>query len=339
MQIFVFELDDWEKGAFDSLRADNALELISQPLTPANVSEYADAEIISPFLYSKLDHGVLDEVPNLKLIATRSTGYNHIDLDYCNDRGIAVANVPSYGVNTVAEHVFALLLTLSHKIDEAIDRTRKGDFSPQGLRGFDLRGRTMGVIGTGDIGQHVARIARGFDMPVIAFDVKPDYEAAESLGYEYVDMDELLSKSDVISLHVPLNEKTRHLIDAEAFAKMKRGVVLMNTARGQIVDTKALMRALADGIVAGAGLDVLSEEPTIREEAELLRSVYTRDRDLDVLLADHVLIRLRNVIVTPHSAFNTTEAVQRILDTTRENIEGFLRGEPVNVVNEVPTGV
>lgn len=339
MHIFVFELDEWEKGAFDSLRADNALELISQPLTPANVSEYADAGIISPFLYSKLDHDVLDEMPNLKLIATRSTGYNHIDLDYCNDRGIAVANVPSYGVNTVAEHVFALLLTLSHKIDEAIDRTRKGDFSPQGLRGFDLLGRTMGIVGTGDIGRHVARISRGFGMPVVAFDVKPDYEAAESLGFEYVDLDELLSKSDIISLHVPLNDKTRHLINAEAFGKMKRGVVLINTARGQIIDTKALMRALADGIVAGAGLDVLSEEPTIREEAELLRSVYTRDRDLDVLLADHVLIRLRNVIVTPHSAFNTTEAVGRILDTTRENIEGFLHGEPVNVVNEVPTGV
>jgi D-lactate dehydrogenase len=192
----------------------------------------------------------------------------------------------------------------------------------------------MGVIGTGEIGQNVIKIARGFSMKVLAFDVAPDEEAAERLGYEYVSFDDLLARSDVISLHVPGNEKTQHLIDADAFAKMKDGAVLINTARGQIVHNQALVRALAEGKIAAAGLDVLPEEPVIREEAELLRSVYERKHDLDALLADSVLMRLRNVVVTPHSAFNTREAVDRILDTTAGNIRCFLRGEPQNTVGD-----
>jgi D-lactate dehydrogenase len=339
VKITVFELEDWERSAFEPLDSgDNELELLADPLSVDNATEYADAEVISTFIYSRLDRPVLEKLDHLKLIATRSTGYDHIDLDYCAERGIAVANVPTYGENTVAEHVFGLLLVLSHKLDQAIDRTRKGDFSPRGLQGFDLQGRTMGVIGTGNIGQHVARIARGFEMCVVAFDVKPDPEAADRLGFEYVEFDELLRRSDVISLHVPLNDKTRNLISHEQFERMKPGVVIINTSRGSVVDARALIRALAEGKVAGAGIDVLAEEPVIREEAELLRSVYERSHDLEALLADHVLIRLRNVVVTPHSAFNTREAVGRILDTTVENISACLRGEALNVVNDVPVG-
>jgi len=333
MKIVIFELEDWERGAFEPLAVDHDVKLLAEPLTRDRASEYADADIVSTFIYSSLDRPVLEQLPELKLIATRSTGFDHIDLDHCEQNDIVVANVPDYGDNTVAEHVFALLLTLSHKMEAAIDRTRKGDFSPRGLQGFDLEGKTFGVIGTGRIGRHAIRIARGFAMDVVAFDVQPDEEAARELDFEYVEMDELLARSDVISLHVPASPKTRHLLSDKEFDKMKKGVVIINTSRGAVINNQALVRGLAEGKVRGAGLDVLPEEPVIREEAELLRSVYQRKHNLEALLADHVLIRLRNVVVTPHSAFNTREAVSRILETTVSNIEAFLGGEPRNQVN------
>jgi D-lactate dehydrogenase len=335
MKIAVFELDDWEREAFEHLREEHDVTLLSAPLSGDTVTECGDAEVISTFIYSRLDQALLEQLPNLKLIATRSTGVDHIALDYCQHNDIAVCNVPTYGENTVAEHVFGLLLTISHRLEEAIDRTRKGDFSPRGLRGFDLEGRTFGVIGTGSIGLHTIRIACGFGMKVLAFDVQPHEQAARDLGFEYVEFDELLRRADVISLHVPSTSQTHHLLSHEQFDLMKTGVVIINTSRGDVIDNGALIRALAEGKVRGAGLDVLPEEPVIREEAELLRSVYQRKHNLEALLADHVLIRLRSVAVTPHSAFNTREAVSRILQTTVDNVESYLRGEARNVVNEV----
>ncbi len=334
MKITIFELEDWERQAFEELGSQHEIELLSSPLSVKNATGYADTEAISTFIYSRLDRHVLQQLPHLKLIATRSTGVDHIDLDYCEQHDVAVCNVPTYGDNTVAEHVFALLLTLSHRMDQAIDRTRKGDFSPRGLQGFDLEGKTFGVIGTGNIGRHTIRIARGFGMEVIAYDVQPDSQAAAELDFTYVEMDELLRRADVISLHVPSTPKTRHLLSHEQFEQMKQCAIILNTSRGDIIDSQALVRALAEGKVCGAGLDVLPEEPVIREEAELLRSVYERKHNLESLLADHVLIRLRNVVVTPHSAFNTREAVSRILETTVDNIESYIRGEGRNVVNQ-----
>jgi D-lactate dehydrogenase len=288
---------------------------------------------VSGFVYSKFSKDILQQLDDLKLIVTRSTGFDHIPLGVCRERGVTVCNVPTYGSHTVAEHVFGLLLTISHRLEQAIDRTRKGDFTPRGLQGFDLRGRTMGIIGTGGIGRETARIAKGFGMDVLAHDIQPDEQAARQLGFRYVGLDELLSASDVISVHVPANEKTRHLLSGEEFEKMKDGAVLINTARGDIVDTRALVRALAEQKLSAAGLDVLPEEPVIREEAELLRSVYEERHNLHTLLANHVLVHMRNVVVTPHSAFNTREAVQRILDTTVENIRAFAAGEPQNAVS------
>lgn len=333
MKITVFELEQWERGAFETLAKGNDLNLLDRPLNAKTAADHAEAEAVSTFIYSRLDRAVLEQLPRLKLIATRSTGVDHIDLDYCEQHDVAVCNVPTYGDNTVAEHVFALLLTLSHKMDQAIDRTRKGDFSPRGLQGFDLEGKTFGVVGTGNIGRHVIRIAKGFGMEVVAYDVKPNSEAAAQLGFAYVDFDELLSRADVISLHVPATPQTRHLLSDEQFDRMKPCAVIINTSRGNVIDSQALIRGLAEGKVCGAGLDVLPEEPVIREEAELLRSVYERKHNLDALLADHVLIRLRNVVVTPHSAFNTREAVSRILETTVDNIESYIQGEGRNIVN------
>jgi len=332
MKTIIFEVEPWEYQTFQQLSDEHEVEFVQQPLTPENASQYVDAEVISTFIYSDLSADVLKNFQHLQLIATRSTGFDHIDADCCQKQGIKVCNVPTYGENTVAEHVFGLLLAISHKLTQATDRTRKGDFSLEGLRGFDLRGKTLGVIGTGNIGQCVIEIAKGFRMEVVAFDVKPSDELASRLEFRYAEMKEVLSTADVITLHVPANEKTYHLISTEQFDQMKDGVVLINTSRGSLIDIQALLNAIAEGKVAAVGLDVLPEEPTMREEAELLRSFYSKQHNLNTLLADHILLRLRNVIITPHSAFNTHEAVQRILDTTVENMIMFAQGKPQNVV-------
>ncbi len=332
MKIVVFETEEWELEPLRSLADAHQVDFIPGRIKPENAADYADAEIISPFVYSSIDAQTIAALPNLKMIATRSTGYDHIDVEACKARGIALATVPTYGDTTVAEHVFALLLAVSHKMVEATDRTRRGDFHQSGLQGFDLQGKTIGIVGTGHIGQCTIRIAKGFDMNVIAHDISPDETASRELGFRYVPFADLLAHADVVSLHVPGGAATDYMFDEAAFDAMKDGAVLINTARGNLIDVNALLKALATGKLAGAGLDVLPEEPTIREEAELLRSVYTRSHNLETLLADHVLLHMRNVVITPHSAFNTREAVQRILETTRENIDAFLNGEPLNRV-------
>jgi D-lactate dehydrogenase len=332
MKIAVFESEPWEHGFFDHFSGPHEVCYEARPLDQSTAAAYADADVITTFIYSALDRSVLARFSRLKYIATRSTGFDHIDLAYCRERGVQVSNVPHYGDSTVAEHVFALLLALSHRIPEAVARTRQGDFSQHGLQGFDLCGKTLGVIGTGRIGHKVIRIARGFEMTVLAHDARPDPDAARTLGFSYVSLTELLQRSDIVSLHVPGEAGTHHLIAEPEFSLMKQGAVLINTARGGVVDVKALLQALASGRVAAAGLDVLPEEPAIREEAELLRSFFTRQHDLETLLADHVLLHMKNVIITPHSAFNTREAVQRIVRITLDNIESYLNGIPQNLV-------
>lgn len=334
-RIVIFEVEDWERDAFSSLLRshEQGVHFVAEPLTEDNVSEYVDADIVVPFIYSSLNRYVLSQFNDLKLISTRSTGYDHIDLSYCRDHGIAIANVPAYGDNTVAEHVFGLLLSISHNLPTAIYKTRMGDFSQQNLQGFDLRKKTLGVIGTGSIGQHVIRIAKGFDMEVAAYDVKPDKALADQLGFCYCAFEEVLAGAHIITVHVPATPETRNLISDREFVMMRDGVVLINTARGEIVDNEALLQALASGKVSAAGLDVLPEEPTIREEAELVRSVFHKEHNLDTLLVNHILLRMNNVYITPHSGFNTREAFQRIIETTAENITSFLQGDLQNEVN------
>lgn len=332
MKIAIFEIEPWECSAFKALEKDHEITYHEKPVDAATLDEIGDVDILSVFIYSRLERKLLDKLDHLKLIATRSTGFDHIDLDYCEQHGITVTNVPTYGGHVVAEHTFALLLAISHQLVAAVDRTRRGDFSLKGLSGFDLHGRTMGVVGTGDIGSNVVRIARGFGMQVLAYDTKPNQELAAETGLTYVDLNGLLTRSDVVSLHVPATRATEKMISHNEFDAMKKGAILINTARGTVVDTDALLKALSDGRLAAAGLDVLPEEPTLREETELLRSYFQEKHKLDMLLADHLLLRMRNVIVTPHSAFNTRDAVQRILDTTRSNIDGYLAGDPQNRV-------
>jgi len=301
-----------------------------QELPDDEISE--EAEVLSVFIHSEVTSEQLDRLPNLKLIATRSTGFDHIDMDACSERGIAVANVPTYGEDTVAEHTFAILLALTRKVHRCYERTVRGDFSIEGLRGVDLHGKTFGAVGAGSIARRALRIAGGFGMRRLAFDIQPDEVAAREIGFEYMDMDTLLAESDVVSIHVPYNEHTHHLIDAEALGKMKKGAYIVNTARGGIIDPAALIDALKSGHLAGAALDVLEAEGRIGEEAELLSRSYDMDT-LKSVIQNHTLLQMPNVIITPHVAFNSEEAVHRILDTTFINIHSFLDGRPENLVN------
>ena len=332
MKIVVFESEQREARAFDPLKAIHEVVLEEGPLKASDADRYADAQVISTFIYSDLSRRVVDQLPALRMIATRSTGFDHIDVARCAERGIVVSNVPNYGENTVAEHVFALLLAISHRLVDAVERTRQGSFSPDGLQGFDLQGKTLGVIGTGSIGRHVIAIAKGFRMDVVAHDVSADAALAERLGFRYLPFDDVLAQSDVLTLHAPGASETYHLISKKELSRMKDGAVLINTARGSLVDAGALVQALVSGKLAAAGLDVLPEEPIIREEAELICSIFCREHDLRDLVADHMLLRMSNVVVTPHSAFNTREAVERIVLTTVSNILAFLEERPTNVV-------
>ena len=331
--IIVFlEVEAWEEEILKRLRpsAWHAKDY-AEEADRIDLGQIADAHIISVFIYSNLDASLLSQLPSLRMIATRSTGYDHIDMAYCRERNIVVSNVPSYGANTVAEHAFALLLSLSRNIYQARERTLRNDFSFHGLQGFDLMGKVLGVIGTGQIGQHVIRIAQGFEMQVLAYDTQRDVAASERLGFEYVGLDVLLARSDVITLHCPLTAKTQHLIGKQAFMKMKKGIYLINTARGGLIDTEALLWALDAGIVAGAGLDVLEEEEAVREERELLSGRFDRVK-LQAVLRNHALAKHERVIITPHIGFNSREAVERIMKTTVENISAYLAATPNNVV-------
>ena len=290
------------------------------------------AEALCVFVDSKVGEAEMSRFPALKFIATRSTGYDHIDLAAAKARGITVSTVPFYGENTVAEFAFALLLALAHRIPEAEASVKAGAFSPQGFRGFDLAGKTIGIVGCGHIGMHMIRMANGFGMKVLGFDVHPSDEVAKTNNFTFASLDELLAQSDVISIHVPYNPHTHHLINKENIGKIKKGAYLINTSRGAVVETDALVQALKEGILAGAGLDVLEEEGDMADEAALLTQPHPNAAALKTALANHYVIEHPRVIVTPHTAFNTTEAVTRILDTTIENVKAFSAGTPTNVV-------
>ncbi len=292
-----------------------------------------DAEILSVFTSSRLPGDMLKKMPDLKLIATRSTGYNNVDLEYCKIAGIKIVNVPRYGEVTVAEFTFALLLDVVRKVSQAYIELKNGKINLQGSIGMDLLDKTIGIIGTGSIGCYTAKIAHGFGMKIISYDPFPKEDIKEKFGVEYTELDELLKKSDIISLHAPSTKENFHMINDEAFHKMKDGVIIINTARGEIMDTGALYRALKSGKVAGAGLDVLEcEEIIAREDLYLSKIDCVQKECLEKTLINHRLLDMPNVIITPHIAFDTKEAITRILNTTMDNIRAYLKGEVVNSV-------
>jgi D-lactate dehydrogenase len=332
MKITFFEVEEWEKEYLKSQLNGQDISFFPQPLSEDIIGQVKDSDIISGFTDSQLHENMLSQFTNVKMIATRSTGFDHIDLDFCKKHGIMVCNVPTYGENTVAEHTFALILDLSRKIFQSIEQTKRADFSLDGLRGFDLKDKTIGIVGMGHIGQHVARIANGFEMKVLGFDMRQDKKLAKKIGFTYVTFEDLLKNSDIITLHVPYNDHTHHLINLGNIAMIKKGAYLINTARGGVVETEALVEALRSGILAGAGLDVLEEEGFIKEESHLLSKEFLKTHNIATILEDHILLEQKNVIITPHNAFNAKEALERILETTIENIKGFLKNKPVNTV-------
>ncbi len=331
MKIAVYECEDWQEEYLRDRLEEHEVVFIHDTLSVTNVP--ADAEALIVFIWSQVTKEVLDVASNVRFVATMSTGFDHIDIEACKERNIVVSSVPFYGENTVAEHTFALLLTISRNILPSVQRVKGGTFNPQGLRGWDLKGKTLGVIGTGSIGRHVIKMARSFEMPVLAFDPFPKEGLDNELGFSYVGLDHLLAHSDIVTLHCPYNEHTHHLLNDHNLSFIKQGAVVINTARGGLIDSAALLRALQEGRVSAAGLDVLEEEASIREEYQVLSPHFHQQGNLHRVVLEHVLIHHPRVIVTPHNAFNSIEALERILDTTIENLHGFVRGQPINTVN------
>lgn len=330
MRIAFFEATDKDEAYLKEHLSGHEMLFFKEPLSAATAAKAKDCEVVSVFIYSAITPAVLEELPVVKAVLTRSTGFEHIDLAGCNERGVVVENVPFYGENTVAEHTFALILALSRNVHKSYARGLKGDFSIEGLIGFDLKDKTLGVVGTGHIGLHVIRIAKGFGMHVLAFDTQKNTFLSEVLHYQYAPLEDVLAKSDIITLHVPYNEHTHHLINRDNIEKIKPGALLINTARGGIVENEALLQALDRGILSGAGLDVLEGEEAIKEENQCLHVECTTDTTRHTNNQD--LLSRDNVVFTPHIGFYSEEALERILDTTIENVEMFARNKKNNQV-------
>ncbi len=276
----------------------------------------AGAEAISTFITTPFPRGVIDRLPSLKLLCTRSVGVDHLDVEACREKGIVVCNVPDYGSHVIAEHVFALLLSALRRVREGDERVHGGTFDYHGLRGVALKGKTIGILGTGKIGRTVARIAHGFDMKILATDRCRTLELESAYGARYVPFAELLRESDILTLHVPASKETEHLLDAAAFRAMKDGAILVNTARGSLIDSSALLAALRSGKIGHALLDVLEHEDNFRQNEELVRHPA--------------------VVTTPHVAFYADDSMRAMFEDSFRSIEQWSRGEtPVHAVRPV----
>ncbi len=335
MKIAFFDIENWEKDYLKKELKGHTLKFFSGHLTKSKTYEIKDFESISVFIYSKVSKETLDLLPKLKIVCTRSTGFDHINLKECSTRKIIVSNVPTYGENTVAEHTFALIMALSRKIPESVNKVKMGHFDLEGIRGFDLKGKTIGIIGLGNIGKHVVRIAHGFEMNIVGFDLHKDPELIKNYGVKYKKYEEILKISDIVTFHVPLNKHTQHLLNCKNIKTMKKGSYVINTSRGKIIETSALLWGIKHKVLAGVGLDVLENETFIPEESVLLSQKYLeqQEKDIKLILEEHILTEQDNVIITPHNAFNSKEAIIRILDTTIDNLKCYFKKKCINKVN------
>lgn len=327
MRVLFFSSQSYDQNSFTAARAVDGLELHFQParLNEDTAALAAGHEVVCAFINDDLSAPVLERLAaaGTRLIALRSAGYNHVDLAAARRLGLSVTRVPAYSPHAIAEHAVALILALNRRLHRAYNRTREGDFSLHGLTGFDLHGKTVGVVGTGQIGLAFARIMAGFGCQLLAHDPYPNPQV-EALGARYLPLDQLLRQSNIISLHCPLTPQTRHLINIESLSELQPGAMLINTGRGALVDTPALIEALKSGHLGYLGLDVYEEEAQI----------FFEDRS-DQPLQDDVLARLLtfpNVIVTAHQAFLTHEALAAIAATTLDNIARWMVGTPQNLV-------
>jgi D-lactate dehydrogenase len=329
MRIAIFDTRRYDRDAFERANTTfgHALVYLEPRLTAQTAALGAGFDAICSFVGDRVDREVLEALRagGVRLIALRSAGYNHVDIAAAAALGLPVVRVPEYSPYAVAEHAVALTMTLNRKIHRAHLRVREGNFSLDGLVGFDLHGKVVGVCGTGRIGAVAARIFTGFGCRVLAHDLRPSEALVREVGVQYVSLPELLREADVLSLHTPLTPATHHMIDAAAFAMTKRGVLLVNTGRGAVIDSRALIAALKTGHLGGAALDVYEEE----------EGIFFEDLS-DRVLQDDVLARLLtfpNVLITAHQGFLTHEALDNIATTTLGNVRAFERGEPLR--NEV----
>lgn len=323
-------LQDWEieisKNKLSNYK--NIQQHFFSNLEQLDSSILRQVQILTVFIYHKLDSTLLEKMPNLRLICTRSTGFDHVDLDFCKARNIQVCNVPSYGENTVAEFTFALLLALVRKIPQVYNRIQNLNFNYQDLKGSDLHGKTLGLYGAGRIGLHVAKIAKGFGMRVLVYDIVRQSFLADLLGFEYVEVEELLAQSQILSLHLPYTEQTKHLINKTVLAKLPKGAILVNTARGGLVNNQDLLEALDSGQLAGAALDTVDYEKDLFLQEEAEKQIQLEQLEIAKKLVTHP-----KVIFSPHMAYYTQEAQERILDSTWDNIYSYLNGQaPANLL-------
>lgn len=329
MNITFFEVADWEK---ESLRNSfPQARFIEEKLTEEDTNSYEDSEILSCFIYSDLNSNVLSKFPKLKYISIRGTGFDSIDQSYCSEKEIKISNVPEYGSRTVAEYTFALILNLTRKIYQSINQSKILNFDHSLIRGVDLYGKKIGIVGLGKIGINVAEIANGFGMEIYSLSRNKNEELEKKFQIKFIEFDELIGNSDIITLHLPLNPETKHIINKDNITKFKKGSYLVNTARGGLIDTEALLLGLEQEILAGIGLDVLEDEKEMQEEIEVLTNEFNKNTDYETLVLNHVLLNHPKVLITPHNAFNSGEALARITSTTIQNIEGFMKGEPINL--------
>lgn len=334
-KIVFFDVADYEvdylmrscDGEFDFVLVEESLSSISNIL-----SEWRDAEVVSCFTTSRIGKDVLKKFPNLKLLALRSVGFNHVDIDYCKKHKITVVNTPNYGNMTVAEFAFGLMLDVSRKITLAYNDLKNAIVDAKHTIGTELFGKTIGIVGLGAIGAEMARLSYGFGLKVLGFDIKERDILREKYAVSYVPFDELLRRSDFISIHAPLTKDNYHLFNMKSFEKMKPNAIIINTARGEIIDTQALYNAIVDGKIAGAGLDVLESEEILTDPDYLVDVGRMKVNALQKTVLNNSLLKLDNVIVTPHIAYDTKEAIDRILSLTMANIYAFENGVVQNKV-------
>lgn len=329
MKIVFFEVEVWMEEFVRQILPEHELVFTTDALDDTSVEKYADAEIISVFVFSKVSKSVIDKMPNLKMIAARSTGFDHIDISSAKEKNVVVTNVPKYGSVTVAEHTWSLILGLSRNIYTSYERTENNDFSIEGLRGFDLDGKTLGIVGLGEIGKKVVEMSRGFNLKIRIFTRTKEQDFADKFeNCVFVDrVEDVFSHSDVISFHAPLTPETKYLLNFKNYKSLKPGSIVVNTSRGALIETKALVRALKEGILRGAGLDVLESESVIKNEVLADTEHLPNESELAETYINHLLMGLNNVIVTPHNAFNSDESIRRLVGRNAENIAMFLAGK------------
>lgn len=325
-KIAFFGVKSWEREEIEKeiVNLDAIGVGIFEEELQSNLEVAKNYDVISISSRSKINKDILDTLSSLKMISTRSTGIDHIDIEECQRRMIEVKGASTYGSNSVAEYTFALILTVAKKIVEAHQAVENDEFSPEGLTGMELYGKTLGIIGLGRIGTNVARIAKGFGMKLLVSEIKPNEEVVKELGVQLVDLDTLLKESDIVTLHVPSQKDTYHLINRNNIKIMKVGSILVNTSRGAVVESEAIIWALNKGVLRGAGIDVVEEEEKMEDKTLVTSQMLTKE-DLLGVLSYHKLRDRDDVVFTPHNAFNTKEAITRRIKTTIENINNFCK--------------